>query len=86
MGMANLKLLNSVSLYNIVSFAVLLFAFTLFIQSMTTPANAGAPILYSCASVTVGPDDNLYQINPATGADADGTQTITLTGFFNYNS
>jgi len=38
------------------------------------------PILYSCASLSPGDDDNLYQINPATGADAGGTQTITLAG------
>jgi len=77
MGLTNLKFLKSVSLYSCL--AVLILAFTVIIQSMTTSANAGVSTLYSCVR-GLSNDDNLYQINPETGADAGGTQTITLAG------
>jgi len=67
--MTSLKFLKCVSLYSCL--VVLIFAFTVIIQSMTTTANAGAPILYSCENFggsLQGPN-NLFTINPSDGSD-----------------
>ena len=54
--MTNLQVFNTVAIYSCL--VVLIFAFTVIFQSMTTPANAGAP-LYSCTAGSVD-DDTLF--------------------------
>jgi len=78
--MNNLKLFKCLSLYSCL--VVLIFAFTVIFQSMTTSANAGAT-LYSCeifgGSGQEGPN-NLFTIDPSDGSELTSVEMSLNTG------